>query len=121
MAFPNLSADARDDPVASAPVKHWRLTVVTGWVMGTEAWIWMGAWALVMVLVVWLLVREPHHETPLDPSEILRDRYARGEISEEEFRRAMATLDSEPPVAPTPGARHNATHHTHQGQGARHD
>ena len=27
---------------------------MAGWTMGTEAWIWMGAWALVMVLVVWL-------------------------------------------------------------------
>ncbi len=24
-----------------------------GWSMGTEAWIWMAVWAVVMVLVVW--------------------------------------------------------------------
>jgi uncharacterized membrane protein len=94
---------------------------MTGWAMGTEAWIWMGAWALVMVLVVWLLVREPHHETPQDPSAILRARYARGEITEEEFRRAMAALDTEPPVTPTTPARHHAAQHPHQGQEARHD
>ena len=94
---------------------------MAGWSMGTEAWIWMGAWALVMVLVVWLLVREPHHETPQDPSSILRARFARGEITEEEFRRASAALGSEPPIAPTSGARQHAVHHSHQGQEARHD
>ena len=94
---------------------------MAGWSMGTEAWIWMGAWALVVVLVVWLLVREPHHETPQDPSSILRARFARGEITEEEFRRATATLDSDQSITPTTAARHNVAHHTHQGQEARHD
>ena len=54
---------------------------MTGWTMGTEAWIWMAVWALVMVLVVWLLVREPRHETHDDPGAILRARFARGEIT----------------------------------------
>jgi uncharacterized membrane protein len=94
---------------------------MAGWTMGTEAWIWMGAWALVMVLVVWLLVREPHHEAPQDPSAILRARYARGEITEEEFRRATATLDADSSITPANGARHNTAHHTSQGQEARHD
>ena len=58
--------------------------------MGTEAWIWMAVWAVVMVLVVWLLVREPRHEIHDDPGVILRARYARGEIREEEYKRAMA-------------------------------
>lgn len=94
---------------------------MTGWTMGTEAWIWMGAWALVMVLVVWLLVREPRHETHDDPSAILRARFARGEISEEELKRATAALDSDPPTVPTNGARQHAAHHSHSGQEARHD
>ena len=93
---------------------------MTGWSMGTEAWIWMAAWAVVMVVVVWLLVREPRRETHNDPSVILRDRFARGEISEEEFRRATATLDDDPPIAPAAGARSHAVHHAH-GQEARHD
>ncbi len=91
-----------------------------GWTMGTEAWIWMGAWALVMVLVVWLLVREPHREIHEDPAAILRDRLARGEISEEEFRRVSHALASGPLIGPTNGAQPHATH-PRQGQEARHE
>lgn len=69
---------------------------MAGWTMGTEAWILMGAWALVMVLVVWLLVREPRHHEREDAAAILRARFARGEISEEEFSRASAALSSDP-------------------------
>jgi uncharacterized membrane protein len=94
---------------------------MTGWGMGTEAWIWMGAWALVMIFVVWLLVREPRRETHDDPAEILRARYARGEITEDEFRRAMSTLDADSSITPANVARHDSTHHTSQGQEARHD
>ena len=94
---------------------------MAGWTIGTEAWIWMGAWALVMVLAVWLLVREPRHETHDDPGEILRARFARGEISEEEFKKASATLDPEPPIDPTGGSRQHAAQHPHTGQEAHHD
>lgn len=102
------------------PEEQKEFAVMTGWSMGTEAWIWMAAWAVVMVLVVWLLVREPRRETHDDPGAILRDRFARGEISEEEFRRATAALDDDPPTAPSGGARTHAVHHAH-GQEARHD
>jgi hypothetical protein len=34
---------------------------MSGIAIGAEAWAWMGAWALVMVGVVWLLVRQPRH------------------------------------------------------------
>jgi uncharacterized membrane protein len=88
--------------------------------MGTEAWIWMAAWAVVMVLVVWLLVREPRRETKDDPGAILRDRFARGELTEEEFRRATATLDEDPPLGAANAVRPHAVHHPH-GQEARHD
>ncbi len=94
---------------------------MTGWSMGTEAWIWMAAWAVVMVTVVWLLVREPRRENHHDPSAILRDRFARGEISEEELRRATAALDDDAPIAPASGARSHAAHHGTHGQEARHD
>jgi putative membrane protein len=93
---------------------------MTGWSIGTEAWIWMAVWAAVMVLVVWLLVREPRRDSHDDPGAILRDRFARGEISEEEFRRATAALDDASPIASAAGARSRAVHHAH-GQEARHD
>ena len=94
--------------------------MMAGWTMGTEAWIWMGAWALVMILVVWLLVREPRRDTSEDPSAILRARFARGEITEEEFRRATDALGPDAPANVATGARPHAAHHDH-GQEARHD
>lgn len=93
---------------------------MTGWAMGTEAWLVMGAWALVMVLVVWLLVREPRHEHRDDPDAILRARFARGEISEEEFKRANDALAADPAV-PAPNRRRPRANHPHPGQGVHHD
>jgi uncharacterized membrane protein len=81
--------------------------VMAGGMLGIEAWIWMGAWALVMVLAVALLVREPRRDVREDPAAVLRDRFARGEITEDEYRRATAALgidrlhapdDAHPPV-----------------------
>ena len=94
---------------------------MAGWALGTDAWIWMGVWALLVVLAVWLLVREPRRAHRDDPSEILRDRFARGDLSEEEFRRATAALDEEIPVAGASGRRHYVAHHAQPGQEARHD
>jgi uncharacterized membrane protein len=94
---------------------------MAGWTMGTEAWIWMGAWALVMVLVVWLLVREPHRETHEDPDTILRARFARGEISEDEYRRATDALDADSASRTASGVHHHAPHERRQGQEAHHD
>lgn len=67
--------------------------MMTGWTMGTEAWLWMGAWVFVLFLVVWLLVREPHRDEREDPLETLRSRLARGEISTDEFERAKGLLE----------------------------
>lgn len=67
--------------------------MMAGWTMGIDAWIWMGAWALVLALVVSLLVRGPHHQHE-DPLESLRDRLARGEITPDEFERARRLLDT---------------------------
>ncbi|MHB8961225.1 MAG: SHOCT domain-containing protein [Candidatus Limnocylindrales bacterium] len=94
---------------------------MSNWSMGTDAWVWIGAWALVMAVVVWLLLREPRRGRRDDPAEILRDRFARGEISEEELRRALATLDDDPPVRGASATRHHTTRHAHHGQEARHD
>jgi uncharacterized membrane protein len=71
------------------------IAVMTGWSMGLEAWAWMGAWALVLGLAVWILVRVPHRDETADAAAILRERFARGEITEDEFRRATAALASE--------------------------
>ncbi|HEX5590944.1 MAG TPA: SHOCT domain-containing protein [Candidatus Limnocylindrales bacterium] len=64
-----------------------------GWTMGLEAWLWMGAWALVLTVVVWLLVREPRRADRDDPLDLLRGRLARGEITPDEFERARSLLE----------------------------
>jgi uncharacterized membrane protein len=53
--------------------------------MGLEAWLWMGAWVLAIVAMVWLLVREPHRSGRDEALDALRSRLARGEISRDEF------------------------------------
>ena len=68
--------------------------MMAGWTMGTEAWVLMGAWALVMVLAVWVLVREPRREEREDALQTLRGRLARGEITPDEFERAKHLFDA---------------------------
>lgn len=68
--------------------------MMAGWTMGTEAWVLMGAWALVMVLAVWVLVREPHRGERQDALQTLRGRLARGEITPDEFERAKHLLEA---------------------------
>jgi hypothetical protein len=74
-----------------------------------------------MLLVVWLLVREPRHEPREDPGEILRDRFARGEINEDEYRRATDALEAEQVTPPATPMHHSARHQPGRGQEARHD
>lgn len=94
---------------------------MSSWSMGSDAWLWIGAWALVMALVVWALVREPRGARHDGPAEILQRRFARGELSEEEYRRAVAALDDDPPAPMATTARHHAAPHPRPGQEARHD
>ena len=68
--------------------------MMTGWTMGLEGWLWMSAWVVVLVAVVWLLVREPHRSDRDDALELLRGRLARGEITPEEFERARHLLET---------------------------
>ena len=68
---------------------------------GGFGWIWMLGGLLVMVgfvvLIVWAIgaanrggtSREPERPSPLD---ILRERYARGEITQQDFEQAKKTL-----------------------------
>ncbi len=67
--------------------------MMAGWTMGLEGWLWMSAWALVLVFVVWLLVREPRRSDRDDALELLRGRLARGEISTDEFESARRLLE----------------------------
>ena len=67
--------------------------MMTGWTMGLEGWLWMGTWAVVLIGVVWLLVREPRRADVDDPVAVLRGRLARGEINPDEFERAVRLLD----------------------------
>ena len=65
-----------------------------GWTMGLEGWLWMGAWVLALLLMVWLLVREPRRSDRDGALETLRGRLARGEITPDEFERARRQLES---------------------------
>lgn len=65
-----------------------------GWTIGLDGWLWMAAWALVIVVLVVLLVRQPSHSSRDEPLEILRARLARGEITPEEFEQARRLLES---------------------------
>jgi len=68
--------------------------MMTGiWGMTLGGWIWMAIWVIALLAMVWLLVSGGRGRDRADgPLEILRSRYARGEISEEEFRHARDVL-----------------------------
>jgi uncharacterized membrane protein len=68
--------------------------MMTGWTMGLEGWLWLGAWILALVVMVWLLSREPRRSGPEDALAILRARLARGEITTDEFEKARRLLQS---------------------------
>jgi uncharacterized membrane protein len=65
-----------------------------GWEMNLGGWAWMGVWIVALVVMVWFITRSPDSRTQ-DPVEILRARFARGEISQVEFEQARRVLDPE--------------------------
>lgn len=67
---------------------------MNGWTMGLEGWLWMAAWVLGLAVMVWLLVREPRRPGREDALETLRARFARGELTPEEFEQARRLLES---------------------------
>lgn len=67
--------------------------MLNGWTMGLESWLLMAAWAVVLIGVVWLLVREPHRSGRDDALDTLRVRLARGEINTDEFEKARRLLE----------------------------
>ena len=68
--------------------------MMTGiWGMTLGGWLWMAIWVIALFAMVWLLVSGGRgQDRAEDPLEILRARFARGEISEEEFRHARDIL-----------------------------
>jgi uncharacterized membrane protein len=73
----------------------------TRWATGTDAVHWMEPWGLILAIgwiaallfMVWLIVRAPaERRASEDARAILRVRFARGEISLEEFERARRVL-----------------------------
>ena len=68
--------------------------MMDGWTMGLEGWLWMGAWILAIVVMVWLLVREPRRSGRDEALDALRSRFARGEISQAEYEATRRLLES---------------------------
>jgi putative membrane protein len=65
-------------------------------VMGPWAWIWMLIWIAALLFMVWLIVRGTTDRPAADDATtILRARFARGEISQDEFERARDALLSD--------------------------
>ncbi len=59
---------------------------------GLDGWIWMAVWIAALLVMVWLIVRGPGRSSEVDALEILRARFARGEINADEFERARQVL-----------------------------
>jgi uncharacterized membrane protein len=70
------------------------LAMMNGLAIGIEGWLWMGVWVLVLVVTVWILVREPRRSGRDEALDTLRSRLARGEISRDEFEAARHLLES---------------------------
>ncbi len=67
-----------------------------GWDMNFGGWIWMGVWIVALLVMVWFITRAPDsHPATQQPLDILRTRFARGEISQAEFEQARRVLDPE--------------------------
>lgn len=68
--------------------------MMTAWgQMTPDAWLWMGVWVVTLLAMVWLLVRDTGRDRRReDPAEILRARYARGEIDAAQYQQARALL-----------------------------
>lgn len=61
--------------------------------MGPWGWIWMLVWIAALLFMVWLIVRGPADRPAAeDAHAILRARFARGEISQDEFEQARDAL-----------------------------
>jgi putative membrane protein len=59
---------------------------------GVDGWIWMIVWIAGLLGMVWLIVRNPSRPSEADAMEILRARFARGEVTRDEFEQAREVL-----------------------------
>lgn len=68
--------------------------MMTAWGdMALGGWLWMGVWIVALLAMVWMLVRGSRERpSEQDALEILRARFARGEISKDEFERTRDLL-----------------------------
>jgi putative membrane protein len=65
-----------------------------GWEMNLGGWVWMGVWIFALVVMVWFITRSPDTQRGnQEPLEILRTRFARGEISQAEYEQARRVLE----------------------------
>ena len=65
------------------------------WGMGLGGWLWMVLAVVLVVVVVWAAVSAiPRRDRPPidDAAQILKARFARGEISKEEYEQARRVL-----------------------------
>ena len=65
--------------------------------MTVGTWIWMVIWIAALLVMVWLLVAGGRGAAPEAPLDVLRRRFAAGDISEEEFRHARDILGTGEP------------------------
>lgn len=64
--------------------------------MNPDGWAWMLVWIGALLVMVWLIARPTAAATPeQDATAILRARYARGEIDDSEYDRALRVLRGE--------------------------
>ena len=65
-----------------------------GWEMNPWGIVWMGVGIVALVVMVWFITRSPNSDrsAATEPRDILRTRFARGEISQAEFEDAKRIL-----------------------------
>lgn len=66
---------------------------MNGWGMGLGDWGWMAVWIVALAALVWLIIAGFRDRAPRDDAiDILRARFARGEITQDEYERARSVL-----------------------------
>jgi putative membrane protein len=66
--------------------------MMDGWGMTLGGWVWMVAWIAALTVMVWLIVHRSDDRPRDDAMAILRARFARGELSQQEYEQARDTL-----------------------------